>query len=380
MKSLLLFLIMVTAVPSGQAQDSPAVPKKFEVQGYLKNLQIIGLVKNEKPSWNSIIHNRINAKWRINGHASLTAEVRNRIFLGEDIRQTGGFTNRLRNPNEYFNLQKVWIENRSMVFHSNIERLYFDYHSDKIAFRAGRQRINWGMTTTWNPNDIFNTYNFLDFDYAERPGADGVKVSYKISPEVNTEIAYTNSGTPGGDIAAAKLSYNRWNYDWQVITGLYQRNLTVGLGWAGAVKSVGFKGEAQYFNLNGGLFNLAVEADYMFKTGWYVNTGVLFTDHGITDQIPIVQAFEFIPSPERLMPTKWTVIGTVAKELNPLLSVRSSIVFSPGTNLLILYPSLKYNIMPDFDLDFILQSFFARGNSALENLNNNLYIKATWNF
>lgn len=28
----------------------------------------------------------------------------------------------------------------------------------------------------WNPNDWFNTYNYFDFDYEERPGTDAIRV------------------------------------------------------------------------------------------------------------------------------------------------------------------------------------------------------------
>lgn len=380
MKRTLLLFFLVAAVHLCNAQDSMAAPSQFEFQGYVNTLQKVTWANDEYPQWSSTIQNRLNARWRISGRSTLAAEIRNRMFFGEDIRRIPGFADRLSNPNEYFDLQKVWKESRSMVFHTNIERLYFDYQGDKIGFRAGRQRINWGMTTTWNPNDLFNTYNFLDFDYPERPGSDGVKASYKISPDLSTEFAYTLTGNHGGNIAAARISYNRWNYDWQFISGIYRNNFTLGLGWAGAVKSAGFKGEAQYFAQNGGLFNVALETDYMFKNGWYANIGVLFNDHGTTDRLPLSMVGTLIQSPESLMPTKWTLIGSTAKEFSPLLSFRTSIVFSPGTNLFIFYPSLKYSVMPDFDVDLVLQSFFLRQSSAFENLNNSVFVKASWSF
>ena len=47
-------------------------------------------------------------------------------------------------------------------------------------FRQGsdRQRINWGQTLVWNPNDIFNAYSYFDFDYIERPGSDAIRLQY----------------------------------------------------------------------------------------------------------------------------------------------------------------------------------------------------------
>ena len=65
----------------------------------------------------------------------------------------------------------------------------YDYRDNKINFRIGRQRINWGTTTIWNPNDIFNAYNFLDFDYEERPGMDGGKFQYIFNNSVQYGIS-----------------------------------------------------------------------------------------------------------------------------------------------------------------------------------------------
>ena len=111
----------------------------------------------------------------------------------------------LKNDNELVNLQTAWIKNKSLVLHTNVERLYIDYKGDDWNVRLGRQRINWGITTTWNPNDIFNTYNFLDFDYEERPGVDGGKCNTFSAIHSNTELAYTNTGKKDGSIAALKV-------------------------------------------------------------------------------------------------------------------------------------------------------------------------------
>jgi hypothetical protein len=381
LKLLLRIITVLLTAHVSHAQDSIASKSSIVINGYIKNLQIIDINKgSNKPHWNSIVHNRINAKWIINGRYTAVGEVRNQIFFGEDIRKTGKFSESLRNRNEFVNLQTAWIENNSIVFHTNVERLYLDYKDKDISIRAGRQRINWGITTIWNPNDIFNTYNFLDFDYEERPGSDGVKLYYKISNSLTAEGAYANTGNSEGGIAAVKLLFNKWNYDLQFISGYYKKDLTLGFGWAGYLKSAGFKGEAQYFNKAGGLLNLSLEGDYMFKNGWYLNTGVLLNDHGVTDDLLEVYTMDFNVSPEQLMPTRWTTICTIAKEINPLWTLNTSLVYSPRTNLFIFYPSLQCNVMPDFDLNLVLQSFFAETSHTFTNISNVGFIRMQWSF
>ncbi len=63
------------------------------------------------------------------------------------------------------------VEKQSFLLNTTIDRLWFDLHFNKFQVTVGRQRINWGQTFVWNPNDIFNAYSFFDFDYVERPEA-----------------------------------------------------------------------------------------------------------------------------------------------------------------------------------------------------------------
>ena len=349
MKKLLLICFTSLIALGINAQDSTDTPKKFTINGYIKNLQTLTFNKNfnDLVSGN-LIHNRLNMKWRPSENFTAVAELRNRLFWGEDVKLTPGFASLLRNENELVNMQKVWINNKALVLHTNVERFYIDYQQKKWNARIGRQRINWGITTTWNPNDIFNTYNFLDFDYEERPGVDGGKVRYMINNSSNAELAYSNTGKKDGDIAAIKYSLNKWNYDMQLITGWYKNHPTLGAGWAGYIKDAGFKGEVQYFFANKDSIhhlNITLEGDYMFKKGWYVNVGMLLNNDGLYKPIKSWDTINLKLSPENLMPTKWNIIITTAKEFTPLLSMNMSMLYAPGTNLFIFF--LPFNtILP----------------------------------
>ena len=65
-----------------------------------------------------------------------------------------------------------------MYKRQTFDRLFIEWNKEKWNIRIGRQRINWGINLAFNPNDIFNAYNFLDFDYEERPGVDAARVQY----------------------------------------------------------------------------------------------------------------------------------------------------------------------------------------------------------
>lgn len=384
MKNRLIIFIIVLFSVNAFGQDSAVAPKKVTVNGYIKNLQSLTFDKDFKNIISgNLLHNRINVKWKPSEKITAVAEFRNRLFWGEDVKATPGFSTLLKNENEIVNLQKVWVNNKSLVLHSNTERCFIDFHNNKTKIRIGRQRINWGITTTWNPNDIFNTYNFLDFDYEERPGVDGGKFEYSINDNSNMEIAFSGTTELKKSIAAVKYDINKWGYDLQWITGWHQQRLTIGTGWAGSIKDAGFKGEIQYFfkrKDSADHLNISLEGDYMFKNGWYTNVGLLFNSRGLFKPVNNWNLINLKLSPVNLMPTRFTVMVTTVKEITPLFSVNISSLFSPGTNLLIFLPSFQYNIATNVDVNLIWQSFFAELDPNFQAVSHRGFLRVKWNF
>lgn len=380
----LYFILCAAWVNICPAQDTTATKKQWRISGYIKNLESISFDGNFSNNISgNLLHQRLNIKWDPSEKITATAEFRNRLIWGEEVKSMPGFAMLLRNDNEKINLQKAWIQNGSLVLHTNTERLNIEYRARKWSVRAGRQRLNWGVTTTWNPNDIFNTYNFLDFDYEERPGVDGARFKYIFSSAASTELAFAHTGKKNGHIAAAKFNLNKWGYDWQLITGSYYNYLTAGAGWAGSIGDAGFKGECQYFFGNkdaGSHFNLSLEGDYMFKKGWYLQTGLLFNNRGLSQSLSSWDTIDLNLSPENPMPTRWNCMVTAAKEITPLFSATMSVLYAPGTHLLILLPSFRYNLAANLDADLVWQSFFAAVDKNFAAMNHRGLLRIKWSF
>jgi hypothetical protein len=360
------------------------VKKKWELNGYIKNLELLTFNKDFKDNISSnLLHNRLNIKWKPSDRLTAVTEFRNRVIWGEEVKLTHNYASLLRNDNEWLNLQMIWIDNPSLVLHTNTERLYVDYHTTKWNVRAGRQRINWGITTTWSPNDIFNTYNFLDFDYEERPGADGAKLQYLLSDFSNIEVAYSNKGKHKGSVAALRYSLNKWGYDIQLITGRYSNHPTIGFGWAGSIKDAGFKGEMQYFIASKdsvSVVNISTQLDYMFENGWYVNVGFLFASNGLNNGVNDWYKVNFKFTPEHLMPTKWNGMITTSKKFTPLFTATISTLYAPGANLLILFPMLQYSIVTNLDVNLVWQSFFSEVQHTFQAVSHQAYVRMKWSF
>lgn len=367
-----------------QTSDSLQIQKKWTVNGYLKDIQSLTFDKSfDSLVTGNLIHNRFNVRWKPTAKLTAAAEFRTRLFWGEEVRLTPDFASNIQNDNEAVNMSILWFETESMVMQTIIDRLWLEYNTTNWDARIGRQRINWGINTIWNPNDIFNTYNFLDFDYEERPGRDALKVRYHLSGMSNIELAVAVADQNNKAVGAVKYLTNKWNYDFQFSTGIYHEMFTLGAGWSGSIRDAGFKGELQYFSGRRDTtaqLNVTLETDYVFENALYINLGLLVSSAGIDQPINDWNLVNFQLSPQHLMPTKWNIAFTLSKEFTPLLSSTLSVIYSPGTNLMILLPSLKYNLAPNLDFDLVWQSFYAEQNNDFEGVTHRGFLRLKWNF
>ena len=393
MKTILLILAILlntvwisaqesTVADTSRMEDDPDA-SQFSFNGYIKDMQSLSFPKDFASLYNTnLIHNRINLKWLPSPNLMMAIELRNRLIWGDDVKMIPNYNQLLRNPNELVNLSKIWFSNSSLVMHTNIDRLYLDYKVKKVSIRAGRQRINWGISTIWNPNDLFNTYNFLDFDYEERPGSDAIRFTGDISSFSGIELAYSPGNKTTEKVLAGKYFFNTGGYDIQLLSGIYGNRFTAGAGWAGSIGDAGFKGETQFFTKTSAekfQINVTVESDYVFESGWYINGSFLFNNNGLYSKIlnPLQLNFNF--SPANLMPTKWNFIIATGKEITPLFSANISFLYAPGTNLLLILPGFKYSLGENLNVDLVWQSFYA-SLDQFEALNHRGFLRLKYNF
>ena len=116
---------------------------------------------------------------------------------------------------------------KNFILHSMIDRLWIKYQKNKLEISLGRQRVNWGINTIWNSNDLFNAYNFIDFDYVERPGSDVLRVIYSGDNLSSFEFIYMPNKSRR-NIYAAMYKLNKIGYDFQFIAANYFDDLVLG--------------------------------------------------------------------------------------------------------------------------------------------------------
>lgn len=354
----------------------------FSFNGYLKDLNTIGLpVHTQKISYTQLLHNRLNFKWA-SDRFNAAFELRNRFFWGDIPRQDPLLPKHLENSNEKIIIPVVWIRNNNMLLHTNIERAWMEYKSSRWSYKFGRQRINWGMNNSWNPNDIFNAYNLLDFDYQERSGIDGFRIRNRINEMSGLELAAAFHH--GGKLTTAiKYGFNEHGVDWQILAGIYRSRFTLGSGWQGSSGKWGFKGELQFFgpdHQQSALFNGSMELDRLTPKNGYLYGSILFTQAGLKKSPINWNNISFQNSPDKLMPAQWNLLVGFRKEISPRCNAAIGLIHSPFVELWIMYPSINYSIVTNLDLDLFWQSLYGKINGAFGVIGQTGFMRLKWSF
>jgi len=362
-----IYIIFILALFSLQALAQKE--RNWSLNGYVKYMQTDFVGKDSNGMsilTDNLIHNRLNFSWYINDKIEAVVEMRNRVMYGEYTKLIPQYGNILDHDNGYFDLTKTLINEPNFILHSTIDRAYFSYQAEKYNLRLGRQRINWGLNTVYTPNDVFNAFNYFDFDYEERPGVDAARFEYYTSSLSSLDFAIAPGKDDKSWIMATKYGFNKGSYDFQFIGSWYKTDLMAGFGWAGNLKNAGFKGEVSYFHPRETTFGNPVltstfTIDYTSSSGWYGSAAMLYVSDGTTDPITTGGTVNLLSgniSVKRLMPTKYTALVMASKSLNPATSLSLLSMFAPGTNMLILFPTLTYSIKENWDMDLVAQSSF----------------------
>jgi len=344
------------------AQDSIR-QSAFTLNGYISempNLQYNSLIDDYE--FSNQLHNRLNFKWQPKTSITAAVEFRTRFYyFGSDTNMTS-YYKVFEQDAGVVGLSKNIISDSNYVLNISIDRLWIDYSVDKWQFTLGRQRINWGQTFVWNPNDLFNTYNYLDFDYIEKPGSDAIRIQYYTS-ETNKAELVVKADSSGKPTVAGLYRFNRWNYDIQFISGITSDDdFVIGGGWSGQLAKGGFRGEISYFMpitepfKSEGTLSASSGWDYMFKNSLFLQFECLYNgNNNDSSGFSIYENNSFSISAKNPFLSDFSYFASVSYPLIPILNGSLSTILNPHNKVYILIPSLDFNILQNLDLSFIAQ-------------------------
>jgi hypothetical protein len=356
---IILFIFLVVSL-TARSQDKE---KAVILKGYLTSLQSVMFDSLSGPFQNeNLLHNRLNFKGFLSNNITFSAEIRNRLFTGDLVRLGKYYTGLIGADDGLVDMSWNVIEKQSFLFNTTVDRLWIDFHSGNFQVTAGRQRINWGQAFVWNPNDIFNTYSFFDFDYSERPGSDAVRIQYFPSSSSAAELAVKMDSK--NDVTAAGLyRFNMWDYDIQFLTGIVNgEDIVIGTGWSGAIGSISFRGEASWFDHyedfpgDENTILITTGFDKIFSDNsiaqiqfMYCNNPLLLTDFN--------SFYSGNLSSKDLAFSRFSAFGQYTWAATPLLYTGISAMWFPDLKGYFAGPSVDYSLAQNLDFSLIWQHF-----------------------
>jgi len=129
--------------------------KRLELNGYLTTMQSAMFDSISGPViYENLLHNRLNFRGYITKNLTLATELRNRLITGDMVRSYYGYSDMIGTDEGWIDMSWNIVDENTFFLNTTIDRLWVDLTFNKFQARLGRQRINWGQTFVWNPNDI----------------------------------------------------------------------------------------------------------------------------------------------------------------------------------------------------------------------------------
>jgi hypothetical protein len=380
----------------------------FEANGYLTGMP--SLYWNEDSSlWQVLIHNRLNFNWYPSEYLTASIQLRNQIIAGdfaELMHAKEGFVK----ENYFLPLTFHRYLDHRYLLSSAIDRFWLQYTWNKLEIKIGRQRINWSQTFVWNPNDIFNTYNFFDFDYPERPGADAIRLQYYTGNTSSLDLAVKIDSSK--NITGASLfRFTRWNTEFQLLAGYLSNmnqvqisdtfpaytwkteDLVCGSGFSAGFGTVSLRGEFSYLysvqenNDSTNQFLASITVDYTLGSKTSMMFEFFFNNNVLLSDISFFGLYGASQNIKTLAFTKYNAFGQVTYPIIPILNGTLASMYFFDKNLMGIFigPSIDLSLGNDLTLSTFFQIFTFRYEnpftSEKEWLNSNFaFLRLKWNF
>jgi len=361
----ILSLMIIASILKGQEKES--FFKNMTLNGYVKYMNT-AMFNDVDSVWlvDNLIHNRLNFRWYMNENLTLAVEARNRFIYGDLNKMIPGYADMIEQDNGLFDfLTTNLVEEKSFLLNTSIDRAYVEYNKNSFVAKLGRQRINWGQSFAWNPNDIFNVYSFFDFDYEERPGSDALRLQYYTSFTSVAEIA-VKMDKDHNITAAGLYRFNKWGYDLQFMGGVSDTSdYVLGTGWSGNIKNAGFNGEISYFHPQdnfsdtSGVVLVSAGLNYMFDNSLYVQLEGIYNGYFNKLNIQSFNDLYFMPMSVKTMSySKFSWFGQMSYPIHPLVNATLAAMYFPSLGSgYFLMPSISYSASNNFEFSLHGQKF-----------------------
>jgi hypothetical protein len=381
-KQIIIFSLLILSLQSKAQID-------YSFQG---NVSLIPATSFSKLSDNfqsqNNVNNRLELSIFLNEYITINTHFRNRLISGEIVEQTTNYNELIEFDKGFIDLNKNLSSQKSYILNTQLDRLNINIETDDFVISIGRQRINWGRSLVWNPNDIFNSYSYFDIDYPEKPGSDAVSFLYYLDEasyfDIVASIDYNEKLTTG-----ARVVLNMYEYDFQFMGAFYkEEDLVLGTGFEGNISEFALRAEASYFReidkfaKDDGTLLFSLESDYNFTNELMVQFEFLYNQlDSETNFNQIMYSNDL--STKKLSFTEYNLFGNISYQLTPLINFSIATIYYPKESGIFISPNLQYSLSDNATFSLFTQSFkgnFIPKEFASNHTYNSIYMNVKLNF
>jgi len=388
-RSVVLFFAVMAITPAGlHAQQ------KVTLGGYFSDMQTVYRIP-DRWIWENSLQNRLNLNAYPLDWLSATLQMRSRVITGSTIVKFPGYADGIDGDQGWLDMTFATDgelgDSAGYVLTTAIDRLWFQLTFGNLEIKAGRQRINWGQTFVWNPNDIFNIYSYFDVDYPERPGSDAVRIQYYTGTSSAIELA-AKADSAGHITAAGYFRFNTLGYDIQLLGGVYrQEDLVLGTGWSGTLGPTAFRGELSYFRDlehfrdTSGYLMASAGFDYTFSNALWIQVEGLYSGFARNrDVYSLLQVYSGNLDVKNLGFTPWSFFSSLSYPFTPLINGGLAVIYYPSWKGFYLGPSMDVSLHNNLALSLIVQFFSAEFDNPFRSTERENYafgfLRFKWSF
>lgn len=313
--------------------------------------------------WDHELQNRLKMTWQPLSWIRSEWQVRNRFSFGESFALNPMLAASEGRDRGIADLSFTLTHGNRYALTSQIDRAYLQLTFKRLELAIGRQRINWSQALVWNPNDLFNTYSFFDFDYPERPGSDAIRCTWFYSAAGRAEMA-VKADSSGKITAGGLFRWNNWNYDFQILGAILPHNeLVLGGGWSGNIRKYGLRGEVSWFHpradsLKGSNMILSsVSFDGLLYKSWYLIAEVLYRwEQNPAPEKTLMDYYHAPASVKDLAFADISVLVQLSVPVSPLFRISLAAMGLPKKGFY-LGPSFSFSLSNNLEASLIHQIF-----------------------
>lgn len=333
------------------------------------------------------VHNRINLNYFANDNFTFRLGLRNQLIAGEMMDLMPDYDKTMSADNGFMDLSFNWWESGSSFMNTQIDRLYLEFVKGKWEVGLGRQRVNWGRSLVWNPNDIFNAFSYYEVDYPERPGSDALRVSYYYGTASSAELVAKIDSSNILTIAAL-TKFNKWGYDFQFMGGyVNETDFVIGTGWEGSIGNIAFRGEASWYHPKTnfadttGAFLGSISFDYAINSKWSAQLEFLYNDPDnlIDLTLGTISLYSAPVTSKTLSFSEYNLFGSINYLVSPILTFNISGIYYTDYNGFFLMPDVEISVSRNLNASLMYQYF----NFEIENKREAAgmaFARLKWNF